>query len=173
MLPLIGSKEGIAHLPLAVLDPGGISIVPDPCYPPYRSGTIFAGGSVHSVPLLEENGFLPDLESVPADVRKRAGILYLNYPNNPTSAVCDLSFFSRAAEFAASNNIIVCHDAAYSELSYDGLKCPSFLQGEGAKETGVEFHSLSGHHDFRHMVQWFPASLVDPHLDLRWIMTLS
>jgi len=138
VLVLIGSKEGIAHMPLAFINPGDVSLVPDPCYPPYKGGTILAGGVVHTMPLLEENNFLPELKPV-----KKAKLLYINYPNNPTSAVCDKGFFEDAVLFARKNNIIVAHDAAYSEISFDGYRPESFLKAAGAKEVGVEFHSLS------------------------------
>ncbi|MDP8230886.1 MAG: LL-diaminopimelate aminotransferase [Candidatus Gorgyraea atricola] len=138
VLVLIGSKEGIAHMPLAFINPGDVSLVPDPCYPPYKSGTILAGGKVHTMPLLEENNFLPDLKPV-----KKAKLLYINYPNNPTSAVCDKRFFEDAVLFARKNNVIVAHDAAYSEIAFDGYRPESFLKVAGAKELGVEFHSLS------------------------------
>ncbi len=143
VLPLIGSKEGIAHLPLAFLNPGDEALIPDPCYPPYKSGTIFAGGICHIMPLLEKNDFLPDLDAIDYQVAKRAKIMFLNYPNNPTSAVCGKEFFKKVVEFASENNVIVCHDAAYSEIYFDGDKPVSFLEADGAKEVGVEFHSLS------------------------------
>ncbi|MBL7156955.1 MAG: LL-diaminopimelate aminotransferase [Candidatus Omnitrophica bacterium] len=143
ILPLIGSKEGIAHIPLAFINQGDTALVPDPCYPPYNSGVIFAGGEPHKLPLLRENRFLPDLRHVKPGVLHKAKIMFLNYPNNPTAAVCDKSFFKDVVKFATKHNIIVCHDAAYSELSFDGLKIPSFLGTPGAKEIGVEFHSFS------------------------------
>ena len=143
VLPLIGSKEGIAHIPLAFLNPGDEAIIPDPCYPPYKSGTIFAGGICHIVPLLESNGFLPDLEKIDPQAVKRAKIMFLNYPNNPTAAIANEDFFKKAVGFARENSIIVCHDAAYSEIYFDDYKPLSFLQTDGAKEVGVEFHSLS------------------------------
>lgn len=143
ILPLIGSKEGIAHIPLAFINHGDEVLVPDPCYPPYKSGTIFAGGVPYLMPLLAENDFLPDLDAIDYQVAKRAGIMFLNYPNNPTSATASLEFFERVVDFANKNNIIVCHDAAYSEISFDGYRPASFLQTSGAKDIGVEFHSLS------------------------------
>lgn len=143
ILPLIGSKEGIAHIPLAFINPGDEAILPDPCYPPYKSGTIFAGGICHIVPMLESNGFLPDLDKIDYQVAKRAKIIFLNYPNNPTAAIANEEFFKKVVDFATENNIIVCHDAAYSEIYFDGYKPLSFLQIDGAKEIGVEFHSLS------------------------------
>ena len=143
VLPLIGSKEGIAHIPLAFINQGDVGLIPDPCYPPYNSSIIFAGGEPCKMPLLKENSFLPDLSSVKPNIVHRAKMMFLNYPNNPTSAVCDESFFKDVVKFAEKHNIIICHDAAYSELSFDDLKVPSFLETEGAKEVGVEFHSFS------------------------------
>lgn len=143
VLPLIGSKEGIAHIPLAFINHGDEVLIPDPCYPPYKSGTIFAGGVPYLMPLLPENGFLPNLDAIDYQVGKRAKLMFLNYPNNPTSATATTEFFKKAVEYAGDNNIIVCHDAAYSEMTYDGYKAASMLQCEGAKDVGVEFHSLS------------------------------
>ena len=143
VLPLLGSKEGIAHIPLAFVDHGDEVLIPDPCYPPYKSGTIFAGGVPYLMPLLAENNFLPDLDAIDYQVAKRAKIMFLNYPNNPTAAVAPKEFYKKAIQFANENNIIICHDAAYSEMSFDGYKPPSFLEIEGAKDVGVEFHSLS------------------------------
>ncbi|MDD4956576.1 MAG: LL-diaminopimelate aminotransferase [Candidatus Omnitrophica bacterium] len=143
VLPLLGSKEGIAHVPLAFVEPGDVVLVPDPGYPPYNSGAIFAGGEVHFMPLLEKNGFLPDLDAIDKDIAKRARLIHINYPNNPTGAVCGKDFYEKVVRFARENNIIVCADAAYTEMSYDGYKPMSFLEVEGAKEVGIEFHSLS------------------------------
>jgi len=143
VIALIGSKEGIAHLPLAFVDPGDVVLVPNPAYPVYHIGTIFAGGRPYYMPLLEENGFLPDLEKIPEDIARRAKLIFVNYPNNPTAAVADLDFFERLKRFAKKYNIIVCHDAAYTELSYDGYRPPSFLEVKGSKEIAIEFHSLS------------------------------
>lgn len=143
VVSLIGSKEGIAHFPLAFINPGDIALVPSPAYPVYNVATLFAGGESYFMPLLRENRFLPDLDSIPEDVCSRARIMFINYPNNPTSAVADAAFFSRVVRFAEENNIIVCHDAAYSEMAFDGHKPMSFLEVEGAKDVGIEFHSLS------------------------------
>ena len=143
ILPLIGSKEGIAHLPLALLNPGDRALVPDPCYPPYKTGTLFAGAEPVLVPLLEENGFLPDLKSLEGELSGREKLLFLNYPNNPTGACASPDFFRRAAAFAREHQMVVCQDAAYTEISFDGYEPSSFLQVEGAREVGVEFHSLS------------------------------
>ncbi|MBU4311685.1 MAG: LL-diaminopimelate aminotransferase [Candidatus Omnitrophica bacterium] len=143
VLVLIGSKEGIAHLPLAFINPGDVSLIPDPCYPPYKGGTILSGGRVHTMPLLEENNFLPDLNAIKKNVLKKAKLLYINYPNNPTSAVCEKGFFEDVALFAKKHDLIVAHDAAYSEVAFDGYRPGSFLKVAGAMDAGVEFHSLS------------------------------
>ena len=143
VLTLIGSKEGIGHVPLAFVNPGDIVLVPSPGYPVYPVGASFAGGTPHVMPLLKKNGFLPDLHAIPKDVAKRAKLMFLNSPNNPTAAVAGKDFFQRAVSFASEHQIIVCHDAAYSEIYYDGRRPPSFLEVEGAMDVGVEFHSLS------------------------------
>lgn len=143
VLSLIGSKEGIGHIPLAFVNPGDIVLVPSPCYPVYPIGTLFAGGRPYFLALKKENSFLPDLKSIPEDVAKRSKLLFINYPNNPTSAIADRSFYEDVVEFASRYNIIVCHDAAYSEIYYDNLKPMSFLEIPGAKDVGIEFHSLS------------------------------
>jgi LL-diaminopimelate aminotransferase len=143
VLPLIGSKEGIANIAYCLIDPGDVALVPDPGYPVYAIGTMFAGGEPYYMPLKEEDGFLPDLNAIPEDVAKRAKVLWLNYPNNPTAAVADLSFFEEAVKFAKKYDIAICHDGPYSDVSYDGYKPVSFLQAEGARDVGIEFHSLS------------------------------
>ncbi len=143
VLPLLGSKEGIAHIPLAFVNPGDAVLLPDPGYPPYNSGTIFAGGEAIKMPLLRENGFLPDLDSIDGSVARKARLMHLNYPNNPTGAVCDKAFYEKAVAFSRKYDVIICSDAAYTELSYDGYVPPSFLEADGAKEAGIEFHSLS------------------------------
>ncbi|MCC7576479.1 MAG: LL-diaminopimelate aminotransferase [Methanomethylovorans sp.] len=142
-LTLIGSKEGVAHIPLAFIDPGDVVLCPDPGYPVYKIGTQFAGGEPFIMPLLEENGFLPDLDAIPADMLARAKMMFLNYPNNPTSATADRSFFEEVVEFAKNNDLIVVHDNAYSEMVYDGYKAPSFLKVNGAMDVGIELYSLS------------------------------
>ena len=141
--PLIGSKEGIAHIPLAFINPGDIVLVPDPSYPPYRSGVIFAGGEVLVMPLASKNHFLPDLKAINHHLLHRAKMMFINYPNNPTAAVCDKKFLREVVEFARKHDIIVCQDAAYSEVAFDGFRPPSILEIEGAKDVAVEFHSLS------------------------------
>lgn len=142
LYPLIGSKEGIAHLPLALVNPGDVVLIPDPGYPPMRSGTIFAGGVPYLMPLRRERGFLPDLGAIDPEALRRARVLWLNYPNNPTGAVATREFYLEAIEFARRHRLLLCHDAAYSEM-YFGERGPSFLALPGAKEVGVEFHSLS------------------------------
>jgi LL-diaminopimelate aminotransferase len=142
ILPLIGSKEGIAHFPLAVLNPGEISLVPDPCYPVYRSSSMFAGADVYTMPLEPSLQFRPDLESIPSDVYARARLMFLNYPNNPTGGTADIPFFERVVDKARTHNLVIAQDAAYNEMYYEH-PAPSLLQVAGAKERTVEFHSLS------------------------------
>ena len=143
VLSLIGAKEGIGHAALCFLDPGDIALVPDPGYPVYSVGTWFAGGECHWMPLLEENGWLPDLEAIPEDVARAAKVMWLNYPNNPTGAIAESDYFEKVVEFAARHDIAVLHDASYTEVAFDGYKPSSFLQTPGAMEVGMEFHSLS------------------------------
>lgn len=143
VLTLIGSKEGIGHVPLAFIDVGDLALVPSPGYPVYPVGVNFAGGSVHIMPLVKENNFLPDLDAIPKDVANRAKLMFLNSPNNPTSVVAEKDFFKRVVDFAGEHQIIVCHDAAYSEIYYDGKRPASFLEADGAMDVGIEFHSLS------------------------------
>ena len=143
ILPLIGSKEGIAHMPLAFVNRGEYVLSPNPSYPPYRGSAILSDGKIQDMPLLEKNNFLPDFKKIPLPARKKAKLMFLNYPNNPTGAIADAEFYRKAIDFASKYNIIIAHDAAYSEMSYDGYKPMSFLEVEGAKDTGVEFHSLS------------------------------
>ena len=143
VLPLIGAKEGIGHASLCFIDPGDIALVPDPGYPVYSVGTWFAGGECEWMPLFEKNGWLPDLERIPSDVSEAAKVMWLNYPNNPTGAVADLNYFEEVVRFSQKYNIPVMHDACYSEVAYDDYKPVSFLQNDGAKSAGLEFHSLS------------------------------
>jgi LL-diaminopimelate aminotransferase len=157
VLSLIGSKEGIGHVAMCFIDPGDVALVPDPGYPVYATGTLLAGGETYYLPLTEENGFLPDLDSVPAQVAERAKLLWLNYPNNPTGAVADIDFFERAVEFAKKNDLAVLHDGPYSEVAFDGYRPVSFLQTDGAKDVGVEFHSLSKSYN---MTGWRVAMVV-------------
>lgn len=140
---LIGGKEGIGHASLCFIDPGTTALVPNPGYPVYSAGTIFAGGTPHWMPLKEENGWLPDLGTIPAQVADDARLMWVNYPNNPTGAVAGIDFFERVVDFASKHEIAVMHDACYTEVAYDGFKPVSFLQAEGAMDLGIEFHSLS------------------------------
>lgn len=143
VLPLIGSKEGIGHMSFCLINPGDIALVPTPGYPVYSVSTILAGGLPYYLPLLESNSFLPDLAGVPHEVIGKTKVLWLNYPNNPTGAVADLDFFRQVVEFANRHDIVVCHDAPYTEVAFDGYQPPSFLEIDGAKAVGVEFHTLS------------------------------
>jgi LL-diaminopimelate aminotransferase len=143
VLTLIGSKEGIAHLPLAFINPGDLCLIPTPAYPVYHITNMFAGGETFFMPLVRKNNFLPDLKAIPADVARRAKILFINYPNNPTGATAEKNFFQEVVDFARAYDLIVCHDAAYTEMAFDGYRPMSFLEVPGAKEVGIEFHSLS------------------------------
>ncbi len=143
ILPLIGSKEGIAHMPLAFVNPGEYVLAPDPGYPPYRGSTVLAGGLPYSMPLLAEDAFLPVFKGIPLKVKKLSKLMFINYPNNPTSAIANKEFYLKAVDFAFKYGTIIASDAAYSEMCYDGYKPMSFLEVEGAKDIGVEFHSLS------------------------------
>ena len=142
-LTMIGSKEGVAHIPLAFINQGDVVLVPDPAYPVYNIGTQFAGGISHIMPLLEENNFLPDLDIIPKDILARTKLMFLNYPNNPTSATAGTKFFGEVVDFANENDILVVHDNAYSEMVFDGYKAPSFLSVDGAMDIGIELYSLS------------------------------
>jgi LL-diaminopimelate aminotransferase len=143
IVPLIGAKEGIAHMALCLIDPGDIALIPDPAYPVYAVGTMFAGGESFLMPLSEERGWLPDLSAIPTDVADKAKVMWINYPNNPTGGLATLEFFEEVVAFAKKHDIAVCHDAAYSEVTFDGYIAPSFMQVAGAKDVGIEFHSLS------------------------------
>jgi len=143
VLPLIGSKEGIAHIAFSLIDPGDVALVTDPGYPVYSVGTMLAGGRPYYIPLSWKNGFLPDLRRIPLNVLRRTKLLWINYPNNPTGAVADIDFLKGVVEFARQNDLCICHDGPYSEVAFDGYKPVSFMQADGAREVGVEFHSLS------------------------------
>ncbi len=143
VLPLIGSKEGLAHLPLAVMDTGDVALMPDPRYPVYPTAVALAGGVCYDVPLAPERGWLPDLANIPHAVASGAKTLWLNYPNNPTGACAALAFFEEAVRFARAHDVLLVHDMAYADVTYDGARPPSILQAPGAKEVAVEFHSLS------------------------------
>ena len=143
VMALIGSKEGIAHLFFAYVDPGDITLIPDPAYPVYKVATILCDGTPHLMPLREDKGFLPDFDEIPKSIAKKAKLMFLNYPNNPTGAVADKRFLEKAVGFAEENDILICQDFAYSEVAYDNYKAPSIFQIPGAKRVAVEFHSLS------------------------------
>ncbi|HNW26390.1 MAG TPA: LL-diaminopimelate aminotransferase [Candidatus Gastranaerophilaceae bacterium] len=143
MLANIGSKEAIAHVFFAFVDEGDYTLIPDPGYPVYKNATILAGGTPYSMPLLEENNFLPDFDKIPEEIAKKSKLMFLNYPNNPTGAICDLEFYKKAVDFCKKYNILLCSDMAYSEMTYDGYVAPSVLQIEGAKDIAIEFFSHS------------------------------
>jgi LL-diaminopimelate aminotransferase len=143
VVPALGGKEAVGHIALALLDPGDVALAPDPGYPPYTSGPVFAGAEVHYLPLTEENNFLPDLDAIPAEVARRANVLFLNYPNNPTGAVVVEGYFEQAVEFARRHDLVVVHDNAYSEICFEAYRAPSFLETSGAKDVGVEIFSPS------------------------------
>ena len=140
---LIGSKEGIGHLPLCLIDPGDVSLITDPGYPVYEIATMFAGGESVRLPLREEDGWLPRLDEIDPEVAARARILWLNYPNNPTGAVADLAFFERAIAWAREHDVVIAHDLAYADVTYDGYVAPSILEVDGARDVAIEFNSLS------------------------------
>ena len=143
VVPALGGKEAVGHIAMALLDPGGLALSPEPGYPPYTSGPVFSGADIHYLPLTEENRFFPDLDGIAEDVAARANLLYLDYPNNPTGAVVPEGAFEQAVEFARRHDLVVVHDNAYSEVTFDGYIAPSFLETPGAKEVGVEIFSLS------------------------------
>lgn len=147
VISLIGAKEGIGHASFCFIEDGDIALVPDPGYPVYSVGTMFASGKTYLMPLKKGNDFLPDLDSIPEDVAKKATVMWLNYPNNPTGAVADLDFFNQVVEFGKKFEIAILHDACYSEIAYDGYQPISFMQAPGAKEIGLEFQSLSKSHN--------------------------
>jgi LL-diaminopimelate aminotransferase len=143
ILPTLGSKDGISHVPLALVDPGDVVLAPDPGYTVYVTGAIMAGAEPSIMPLTAQNGWLPDLDSIPSEVAVRASLMWLNYPNNPTAATADRDFLVRAVEFCRRHDIILCHDAPYSEIAFDGYRPLTLFEIPGAKEVGLEFHSLS------------------------------
>jgi LL-diaminopimelate aminotransferase len=147
VLPLIGSKDGVGHISFCFIDPGDVALVPDPGYPVYSMGTLLAGGDPYFMPLTEKNNFLPEFEVIPKSIVKKAKLLWLNYPNNPTGAVADINFFEKAVHFAMENNLAICHDAPYTEVCFDGYRSPSLMQVSEARSVGIEFHSLSKTYD--------------------------
>lgn len=170
VLPLLGSKEGIFNLIMAVVGPGDVVLVPDPGYMTYARGAIFAGGEPYYLPLQPERNYLPDLESVPEQVADRAKMLWLNYPNNPTAATATLKFFSNAVDFARQHNLLLCHDAAYTQITYNGYRAPSLLQVPGAKELVIEFNTLSKSHN---MAGWRVGAALGSAFVLRALYKLK
>ena len=170
VLPLIGTKEGIFHLPLAVVDPGDVVLIPDPGYVTYSRGAYFAGAELFFMPLLPENLYLPDLGSITGSILSRAQLLWLNYPNNPTAAVANMEFFEQVVKFARANDLIVCHDAAYCHVTYAPGAAPSIMQVEGALDVAVEFNSLSKSHN---MAGWRVGALVGNPGVIRSLFTLK
>jgi LL-diaminopimelate aminotransferase len=170
VLPLLGSKEGIFHLPLAFIDPGDVVLVPDPGYITYTRGARLAGGELYLLPLQPENGYLPDFQAIPSEIVRRAKLLWLNYPNNPTAATASLDFFADAVDFARQHQLLLCHDAAYAQVTYDGYRAPSPLEVPGAKEVCVEFNTLSKSYN---MAGWRVAALIGNPAALRAMYTLK
>ncbi len=170
VVPLLGSKEGIFHLMQALVDPGDVVLVPDPGYLTYAQGALLSGGEPYALPLLPENHYLPDLDRIPVDVVRRSKILWLNYPNNPTAAIAPVSFFESAIEFARRNHILVCHDAAYSQVTFDGYTAPSILQLPGASQVAIEFNTLSKSHN---MAGWRAGAAIGQAEALRALFTLK
>jgi len=176
VLPLLGSKEGIFHLPLAFIDPGDVVLVPDPGYITYTRGARLAGGELYLLPLLPERDYLPDLQAVPTEIIRRAKLLWLNYPNNPTAATASvgedkrLDFFAEAIAFARQHHLLLCHDAAYAQVTFDGYHAPSPLEVPGAKEVCVEFNTLSKSHN---MAGWRVASLIGNPMVIKAMHTLK
>lgn len=170
IIPLLGSKEGIFHLSLAFIEPGDIALAPDPGYITYTRGALVAGGEVFRMPLLPERGYLPDLQALPRPVLQRAKLMWLNYPNNPTAAVASLEFFSQAVALAGEYGFLLCHDAAYLQVAFDGEQPPSLLQAPGAGEVAVEFNTLSKSHN---MAGWRTGALLGNPQAVRALYTLK
>jgi LL-diaminopimelate aminotransferase len=170
VLPLLGSKEGIFNLTQALVDPGDIVLIPDPGYLTYTQAALFAGGVPFMLPLLPERDYLPDLKGIPPEVLGRAKILWMNYPNNPTASVANLEFFSEAVDFARQNDLLICHDAAYTQVTFDGWRAPSILEVEGAKDVAVEFNTLSKSHN---MPGWRVGVLVGNQKIVKMVLHLK
>jgi len=170
VLPLIGSKEGIGHIAFCFVEPGSVVLVPDPGYPVYSMATMIAGGQPHPMPLLEQDNYLPRFDEIPESILSKTTLMWLNYPNNPTGAGAPLEFFEQAVAFAAEHDIAVCHDAPYTEVYFDGVRPPSFMQAKGAKGVGVEFHSLSKTY---HMTGWRIGMVVGNKDMIRALFTVK
>jgi LL-diaminopimelate aminotransferase len=170
IVPLLGSKEGIFNLVMACIDPGDIILIPDPSYVTYTRATLFAGGEPYYLPLLPELGYVPDLDGIPSEILRRARMLWLNYPNNPTAATATLEFFTEAIALGQQHDLLVCHDAAYTQVTYDGYQAPSILQAPGAKAGAVEFNTLSKSHN---MAGWRVGAAIGQVQALRSLYTLK
>jgi LL-diaminopimelate aminotransferase len=170
IVPLIGSKEGIFHLSMAFVNPGDVVLIPDPGYVTYTRAALFAGGQPYYLPLLPENHYLPDLEAIPPEVIARAKLLWLNYPHNPTAAVAPLAFIAQAVAFAQDHQLLLCHDAAYTQVTFDGYQAPSLMQIPAAREVAVEFNSLSKSHN---MAGWRVGAAVGNARSLRSLFKLK
>jgi len=170
VLPLLGSKEGIFHLPLAFVDPGEVVLIPDPSYITYTKGTLLAGGIPYYLKLEHQNGYLPEIENIPADIVRRSRVMWLNYPNNPTASMATLAFFEKIIDFGRRNQILICHDAAYTQVTYNGKPAPSILQVDGAKDVAIEFNTLSKSHN---MAGWRVGAVVGNAEILRPLYTLK
>lgn len=170
IVPLIGSKEGIFNLSQALIDPGDLVLVPDPGYITYARGAQIAGGEIYTLPLREENGYLPNLAEIPETIAQRAKLLWLNYPNNPTSATASLDFFQQAVDFARQYHLLLVHDAAYTQVTYEDYRAPSLLEIPGALEVAVEFNTLSKSHN---MAGWRVAAALGQHTALRYLYQLK
>jgi LL-diaminopimelate aminotransferase len=170
IVPLLGSKEGVFNLVMACIDPGDIVLIPDPGYVTYTRATLFAGADPYYLPLLPEPGYLPDLGAIPPEILRRARMLWLNYPNNPTAATATLEFFTEAIALGQQHDLLVCHDAAYTQVTYDGYQAPSILQAPGAKSVAVEFNTLSKSHN---MAGWRVGAAIGQVQALRSLYTLK
>jgi LL-diaminopimelate aminotransferase len=170
VMPILGSKEGIFHLAMAYVEPGDIVLAPDPGYITYTRGAWMAGGEVYSMPIVAENSYLPDLEAIPPEILQRVKLIWLNYPNNPTAATAPREFFIQAVEFAHRHNLLLCHDAAYAQVTYDGYQAPSLLEIPGAKKVAVEFNTLSKSHN---MAGWRTGALLGNHEIVHTFHTLK
>ncbi|MEJ2305098.1 MAG: aminotransferase class I/II-fold pyridoxal phosphate-dependent enzyme [Anaerolineales bacterium] len=170
IVPLLGSKEGIFNLVMACIDPGDLVLIPDPGYVTYTRATLFAGGEPYYLPLLPELGYVPDLDAIPPEILRRARMLWLNYPNNPTAATATLEFFTDAIALGEQHDLLVCHDAAYTQVTYDGYQAPSILQAPGAKAVAVEFNTLSKSHN---MAGWRVGAAIGQVQALRSLYTLK
>jgi LL-diaminopimelate aminotransferase len=170
VLPLLGSKEGIFHLPLALINPGDVALTPNPGYITYTRGARLAGGETYNLLLRPESGYLPDFQSIPANIVQRAKLLWLNYPNNPTTAAAPLDFFAEAVAFARQHDLLLCHDAAYAQVAFDGYRPPSLLEIPGAKEVAIEFNTLSKSHN---MAGWRVGALVGHAAVIKAMYTLK